>query len=221
VVQHEDLATPGLRERKKQRTRDALIRASVELFAARGYENTTVDEIVEVVDVSQRTFFRYFASKEDAAFALINEIDDRLVQALGERPPEEGPLEALRGAVRETWTRVGEQTRRVNGVTVLAKTLRLVESAPGLTSAYMRRSMALEERLTNEIARREHVIDPADPRPRLVVAVFSAVARTASRCWGLAEDADLALVAREMENHFDRLLPALADDWGRPSPVQG
>jgi len=47
---------PGLRERKKQRTRDALLRAALELFTTQGYERTTVDEITEAVDVSQRTF---------------------------------------------------------------------------------------------------------------------------------------------------------------------
>ncbi|WP_029384736.1 helix-turn-helix domain-containing protein, partial [Streptomyces leeuwenhoekii] len=46
---------PGLRERKKRRTRDALLRAALELFTARGYERTTVDDIAEAADVSQRT----------------------------------------------------------------------------------------------------------------------------------------------------------------------
>ena len=59
-----------LHERKKQRTRDALVRAAVELFTTRGYEATTVDDIAEAVEVSQRTFFRYFAGKEEAALAL-------------------------------------------------------------------------------------------------------------------------------------------------------
>ena len=55
------------RERKKRQTRDALVHAALKLFDAKGYEHTAVREITDAVDVSERTFFRYFANKEDLA----------------------------------------------------------------------------------------------------------------------------------------------------------
>ena len=77
---------PGLRELKKQRTRQALARAAVELFCAQGYERTTVDEIAAAVDVSQRTFFRYFDNKEDVAFVIEELINERFAAGVRARP---------------------------------------------------------------------------------------------------------------------------------------
>ncbi|CAM5268572.1 hypothetical protein SCALM49S_05055 [Streptomyces californicus] len=102
----------GLRERKKQRTRDALVRASLELFTTQGYERTTVDEIVEAVDVSQRTFFRYFASKEDVTFAVQEIVESRFIDELRRRPAHEAPfaeeyLDQLVPALARDWRPAG------------------------------------------------------------------------------------------------------------------
>jgi AcrR family transcriptional regulator len=86
----------GLRERKKLRTRRAIAGAALRLFDERGYEETTISDIAAAADVSPRTFFSYFPSKDDVVFA---EMDERLADVragLAERPTGETPLATFR-----------------------------------------------------------------------------------------------------------------------------
>jgi AcrR family transcriptional regulator len=87
---------PGLRERKKQRTREAIARAAHQLFVERGYQTTTLPEIAEAADVSTRTIFAYFPSKEDILFAELDEMKDALARAIAERPEGQDALEVVR-----------------------------------------------------------------------------------------------------------------------------
>lgn len=119
---------PGLRERKKQRTRDALLRAALELFTTKGFEETTVDEIAEAVDVSQRTFFRYFANKQETAFAVQEMVEQRFVETLRERPAHEAPFVALRGAVIGAWDAMGRSIEEVVPVELHMRTYQMIES---------------------------------------------------------------------------------------------
>jgi AcrR family transcriptional regulator len=86
----------GLRERKKLRTRRTIAGAALRLFAERGFEETTISDIAAAADVSPRTFFSYFPSKDDVVFA---EMDERLADVrarLAERPDGETPLGTFR-----------------------------------------------------------------------------------------------------------------------------
>ncbi|MFD3441692.1 TetR/AcrR family transcriptional regulator [Streptomyces sp. NPDC058685] len=94
-------ARPGLRERKKLRTRTAIRRATFRLIAAHGYEATTVEQIAEAADVSPSTVFRYFATKED--IVLADEYDRAVEAVLRARPAAEPPLESLRAALTEAF----------------------------------------------------------------------------------------------------------------------
>jgi AcrR family transcriptional regulator len=87
---------PGLRERKKQRTRETITRAAHELFAERGYHATTLPDIAEAADVSTRTIFAYFPSKEDILFSEFAVLKEALARALAERPEGEEALETVR-----------------------------------------------------------------------------------------------------------------------------
>ncbi|MEU3350137.1 TetR family transcriptional regulator [Streptomyces sp. NPDC037389] len=205
-------STTGLRERKKRRTRETLVRCAQELFALRGYEGTTVDEIAAAADVSQRTFFRYFAGKEDVALAVQRTIESHIFAAVRARPAAEPPLTALRTAVVEGWDGIGEAIESVVPLELYVRTYRMIQETPQLLAAHLRRLAELEDRLTDEIARREGL--PAeDPRPRILVAAFSGVMREVGKRWGDLLDGDMEGFRQRTAAYLDQIGPALAENW--------
>jgi AcrR family transcriptional regulator len=175
----------GLRERKKQRTRCALIDSAFALFRRKGFDQTTVDEIAEAVDVSPRTFFRYFASKEEVALSLL---DDQLVALLGRvaaRPPEEPVLTALRHAAVEV---IRDCESGVNGFDPLQFDCMqlLVASSPALAAHSLEQGAAHLAELAALIGRRMGVA-ATDPRPQLVASVAICAVQTAVNAWRAAE----------------------------------
>ncbi|MCF2125449.1 TetR family transcriptional regulator [Strepomyces sp. STD 3.1] len=203
----------GLRELKKQRTRDLLLRSALRLFTERGYEETTVDDIADAADVSQRTFFRYFASKEDAAFFVSRLAESHFVEAVRARPPGEAPLDALRLALVESWSTIGEAVERLIPMELHLRFYRVIESTPALLAAHLRRATELEEEIARLIADREGLDVEEDPRPRVVVAVFGAVMRVTERIWSARDDAGLAALRDLTASYLDQVAPALTGDW--------
>jgi AcrR family transcriptional regulator len=97
-------AAPGLRERKKLRTRRALIETAVRLFEEKGFDETTVAELAAAVDVSTRTFFSYFASKEDVVFFDTRSRMEAALAVIAGRRPGEPVVELLLRVADETLT---------------------------------------------------------------------------------------------------------------------
>jgi AcrR family transcriptional regulator len=91
----------GVRERKKRKTRIAIRQAAMELFSERGFTATTVDEIAVKANISSRTFFNYFASKEQCVVFPHDELSTSLRMALVSRPRSEQPIDSFREAVKE------------------------------------------------------------------------------------------------------------------------
>ena len=96
---------PGLRERKKARTRETIQRYALQLFAEQGYERTTVDQIAAAAEVSPSTFFRYFGSKEEVV--TFDAMDDVLIATFVAQPAELTAVQAVRATLREIFGRVG------------------------------------------------------------------------------------------------------------------
>jgi len=86
----------GLRERKKRRTRQAILSAALELFSDRGYTHTTLEDIAEAAEVSTGTLFAYFPSKEDILFPEERPFYEQLNQRLEQRPSGASTLDVLR-----------------------------------------------------------------------------------------------------------------------------
>src|SRR5882724_490036 len=90
----------GRRDRKKDETRQALREAAHRLFAEKGFSRTTIDDIAEAADVSRRTFFRYYDSKDDLLRVDVDDLLPVMVAALRGRPLDEPPLMSILAALR-------------------------------------------------------------------------------------------------------------------------
>ena len=105
------LRPSGLRERKKQRTRELIASNALELFSEHGYHATTVADIAEAAEVSERTVFGYFATKEDILFADHLALEQGLAEALELRSDGISALDTLREFVIENLSRFDAQAR--------------------------------------------------------------------------------------------------------------
>jgi AcrR family transcriptional regulator len=92
-------ASLGLRERKKQRTREAIVEAAFELFAERGFAGTTIADIAEAAEIAPRTFFSYFPSKDDVVFHDFEQKHEFVARLLRDREPGTNAIDALRAGI--------------------------------------------------------------------------------------------------------------------------
>jgi AcrR family transcriptional regulator len=90
---------PGLRERKKRQTREAIAAAAFELFTERGFDAVPVAEVARRADVAEATVFNHFATKEDLVYGRLEAFEAALVEAVRDRPPGESVLDAFRAFV--------------------------------------------------------------------------------------------------------------------------
>ncbi|MFI7223776.1 TetR/AcrR family transcriptional regulator [Nonomuraea angiospora] len=162
----------GLRERKKQRTRRALIEAALRLFDEKGFDETTLAEIAAEADVSTRTFFSYFASKEDVVFYDSARKMELAAAALAGRAPGEAPGDVLLRIVEEslTWLTTYEELTFEDA----ELRIRLVLKEPTLRARAL--VMLLESQSTLARALREAYpeLDPVEAAAA-VGAMFGAV----------------------------------------------
>ena len=157
------MSSPGLRERKKQKTRWAIQEHAVRLFVQQGYDATTIEQIAEAAEISPSTFFRYFPTKEDVV--IQDAYDPMIVSALEAAPAGVGPVTALRQAMRSVYSEIGEDERR----RAFERT-KLIMAVPALRARTLENFTEMSTMLAESFGRRG-VGGPGDFRLRTLAGV--------------------------------------------------
>jgi AcrR family transcriptional regulator len=199
----------SLMQRKQEVVRDALASAAEDLFLARGFEKTTVEQIARTAGVSRRTFFRYFESKEDVLAEHAERFGERLYAALAARPPAEPPLPAIRNSL------VPALEAGIADGDVLRCTIRLLRETNSLRRVVLARRNRLEERVAALMARRLGA-DATDNTPMLLAFLTRALLDTAFNAWYDHETDDVAGLVDDLIRRLRGILsPTLAAQRAR------
>ena len=167
----------GLRERHRRRTAADLEEAALTLFTEKGFDAVTIDDIAASADVSRRTFFRYFASKEDVILSDHPRRLGELQAALDRRPADEPAMTALRQAILSLAGSYEEQREH------MLRRFRLITETPALEARSLCLQRNWETGVTAMLADRMGVDPAEDLRPGVVAATTMAAMRIATANW--------------------------------------
>nr|WP_042177802.1 TetR family transcriptional regulator [Kibdelosporangium sp. MJ126-NF4]CEL12776.1 Transcriptional regulator, TetR family [Kibdelosporangium sp. MJ126-NF4]CTQ98462.1 Transcriptional regulator, TetR family [Kibdelosporangium sp. MJ126-NF4] len=183
-----------LRERKKLRTRQALAHTAVSMFSERGFDTTPLDALLDEVEVSRRTFFRNYRSKEDVALTAVKQLWGAYLDVLDETP-KSGPLaDVFRDALLTTLDRMDDEWYRR-----FPPTLRLIEQSPSLNGHSLRHCAEIQTEVAHRLG------DPRSLELRLLIEFCVAT-------WRCALDEWLpACAPGELPEHVRRAFAAMGD----------
>jgi AcrR family transcriptional regulator len=166
-----EASVSGLRERKKLRTRAALIEAAAELCLRQGFDNTTVEQIAAAADVAPRTFSRYFATKDSVIAAIADELDAHIAGALEHQPTDITEYEALLLAHLEVFgPALDHQTQAFKGMAVL---IQIVNESTSFNQSAFRYQRNLSENTSAKAIGRRMGVTADHPAVRIVVDTWT------------------------------------------------
>jgi AcrR family transcriptional regulator len=174
----------SLRERKKLATRRELRRVALRMIAERGYSNVTVEEIAEAANVSPRTFFNYFPTKEAALFGADPELAEETRDAIVHQSPGEPVMSVLRVLMTSRARAVADEFAELGGDPLewLAR-MRASRTDPHLHAAHAAQMAAIERSLAEAIAQRLGSTLERDPYPGLLASIATGVFRSSMSFW--------------------------------------
>ena len=194
-------ASLGRREQKKRDTRQAIRNAALDLAMENGLENLTVEAIAQNAGVSPRTFFNYFASKEDALVTQAAESSEQVRQLLLVRPAHESPMRAFHNALLES-DYFG--TDPVDRDRLLARQ-RLTQQHPSLMAHHLGKVAMVERSFADALAERMDVNVDDDMYPELLAAIAMSAIRVAVRRWVVQGSDSLYELLDEAFHRLERM----------------
>ncbi|MGC9495813.1 TetR family transcriptional regulator [Streptomyces sp. WG7] len=191
----------SLAQRKRQLVSDELTEAALQLLATKGFDAVTIDEIATAAGVSKRTFFRYFASKEDVVVQFLTGMGTGIRTELAARPGGEPPSEALRNAVSAPIAACAGHSDRA------LRVVQLILRTPALHARFLERQGQWRDDLTAEIAHRTALSPDVDLYPQLAAGMALTAFNTVLQRWSDSDSAEDPLELTDRA--FALIAPAL------------
>lgn len=182
----------GLQQKKQAVVREALYDAAIDLFAEKGFDETTVEEVAQAAGVSRRTFFRYFASKDDLLAHSVIDYVRVLVKGVESCSAELSSFEVLTETVLSTarfTETLAARTRQVVKISSVSASAR---------QAYQSRMMDVEDSLARAFAAHFHEDSPYATRPRLLASITLSVMNNTIVSWFRGQHKDLTTAAEHV-----------------------
>ena len=201
----------GLRELKKQMTRESLADAALQLALDKGLDQVTIEEIAQVAFVSPRTFSNYFSCKEEAVAVAQSPDLSSVLHILAERPPGEPPLSSLSDILAEFVGSLPAEQLALN-----RRKIELGRSYSSLHPYLDGQYGAFERELRRSIAQRLGTDPATDMYPALVSSAAVSAIRSAVRLW-VSDDGDGAALAELIREAFDHLAAGLPEPGDVPA----
>ena len=180
-----------LQVRKQQLVRDAIYDAAIELFAAKGFDETTVEEIAQAAGVSRRSFFRYYAAKDDLLAQSVVSYGVALIQGIAACPTTFTPLEL----VRET---VSAGIKHTAGQLLTRQIIEISQRSISARQAHASRLMEVEDNVSAAYSQRLKNTSKNDLKPRLMAHLTISILNVAIVAWFTGEYQDLSTAAKQV-----------------------
>ncbi len=193
----EIMTNKTMQSRKQQVVRDAIYDAAIELFAVKGFDGTTVDDVAEAAGISQRSFFRYFASKDDLLAESVVKVGTVLAEAVAACPANFTTLQVMREAVLSAlnYSASHQQIRQV---------VEIATRSPSARQAYMSRMIHVEDKLADALAVRMKGASGSSLRPRMLAGTTLSIMSASVSSWFQGDFKDLNTAGKKAFAEFTR-----------------